>query len=137
MENKYYRQPKESVLRSLKVSEEKGLTHKEADNRLREYGKNEFTKPKQASLLQEVKEILGQQLIIILLIAAGISLLIKEYHDAIGICLAILIGSVIGLVTENKPKKAAEALAQMTEDIRVKVLRDGKKEVIHKSEVVV
>lgn len=137
MENKYYRQPKESVLRSLKVSEEKGLTHKEADNRLREYGKNEFTKPKQASLLQEVKEILGQQLIIILLIAAGISLLIKEYHDAIGICLAILIGSVIGLVTENKSKKAAEALAQMTEDIRVKVLRDGKKEVIHKSEVVV
>lgn len=137
MENKYYRQPKENVLRSLKVSEEKGLTHKEADNRLREYGKNEFTKPKQASLLQEVKEILGQQLIIILLIAAGISLLIKEYHDAIGICLAILIGSVIGLVTENKSKKAAEALAQMTEDIRVKVLRDGKKEVIHKSEVVV
>lgn len=137
MENKYYRQPKENVLRSLKVSEEKGLTHKEADNRLREYGKNEFTKPKQASLLQEVKEILGQQLIIILLIAAGISLLIKEYHDAIGICLAILIGSVIGLVTENKSKKAAEALAQMTEDIRVKVLRDGKKEVIHKREVVV
>ena len=137
MENKYYRQPKENVLRSLKVSEEKGLTRKEADNRLKTYGKNEFTKPKQASLLQEIKEILGQQLIIILLIAAGISLLIKEYHDAIGICLAILIGSVIGLVTENKSKKAAEALAQMTEDIRVKVLRDGKKEVIHKSEVVV
>ena len=137
MENKYYRQPKDSVLRSLKVSEEKGLTQKEADNRLREYGRNEFTKPKQASLLQEVREILGQQLIIILLIAAGISLLIKEYHDAIGICLAILIGSVIGLVTENKSKKAAEALAQMTDDIRVKVLREGKKEVIHKSEVVV
>lgn len=137
MENKYYRQPKENVLRSLKVLEEKGLTRKEADQRLKTYGKNEFTKPKQASLLQEIREILGQQLIIILLIAAGISLLIKEYHDAIGICLAILIGSVIGLVTENKSKKAAEALAQMTEDIRVKVLRDGKKEVIHKSEVVV
>lgn len=137
MENKYYRQPKENVLRSLKVSEEKGLTRKEADQRLKTYGKNEFTKPKQASLLQEIREILGQQLIIILLIAAGISLLIKEYHDAIGICLAILIGSVIGLVTENKSKKAAEALAQMTEDIRVKVLRDGKKDIIHKSEVVV
>lgn len=136
MENKYYRQPKDNVLRALKVSEDKGLSQKEADNRLREYGKNEFTKPKQASLLQEVKEILGQQLIIILLIAAGISMLIREYHDAIGICLAILIGSVIGLVTENKSKKAAEALAQMTDDIRVKVMRDGKKEIIHKSEVV-
>ena len=34
MENKYYRQPKESVLRSLKVSEEKGLTHKEADKNM-------------------------------------------------------------------------------------------------------
>ena len=137
MENKYYRQTKDSVLSALNVSEEKGLTKKEVESRLKQYGKNEFTKVKQSSLFQEVKEILGQQLIIILLIAAGISLLIREYHDAIGICFAILIGSVIGLVTENRSKKAAEALAQMTEDIRVKVLREGRKEVIHKNEVVV
>lgn len=137
MENKYYRQPKEKVLKELKVLEEKGLTEKEVQNRIAAYGKNEFTKPKQSSLLQEMKEILSQQLIIILLIAAGISLLIGEYQDAIGICMAIVIGSAIGLVTENKSKKAAEALAQMTEDIQVKVLREGMKKIIHKSEVVI
>ncbi|MEF9958336.1 MAG: calcium-translocating P-type ATPase, PMCA-type [Niameybacter sp.] len=137
MENKFYRQPKDKVLKQLKVLEERGLTEKEAQNRIQTYGKNEFTKLKQSSLLQEVKEILSQQLIIILLIAAGISLLIREYHDAIGICMAILIGSAIGLITENKSKKAAEALAQMTDDIQVKVMRDDVKKVIHKSEVVI
>lgn len=137
MENKFYRQPKDKVLKQLKVLEEKGLTEKEAGNRIQTYGKNEFTKPKQSSLIQEVKELLSQQLIIILLIAAGISLLIKEYHDAIGICLAILIGSTIGFITESKSKKAADALAQMTEDIQVKVMRDGVKKIIHKSDVVI
>ena len=73
---------------------------------------------------------------VILLIAAGISLLIKEYHDAIGICFAVLLSTTIGILTESRSKKAAEALNRMTEDIQVKVQRNGEKILIHKSEVV-
>ena len=79
-------------------------------------------------LLQEIKETLSEQMMIILLIAAGISLLIKEYHDAVGICFAILLSTTIGILTESRSKKAAEALNRMTEDISVKVLRDGEKQ---------
>ncbi|MGL5677245.1 MAG: calcium-translocating P-type ATPase, PMCA-type [Cellulosilyticaceae bacterium] len=121
-----------------KIQEEKyeGLTLKEVRKRQLKYGANEFTQTKAPSMLHEIKEALSEQLIIILLIAAGISLLIREYHDAIGICIAVLIGVSIGIVTENRSKKAAEALTQMTDDIQVKVIREGRTGLIHKAEVV-
>ncbi|MGL4346288.1 MAG: calcium-translocating P-type ATPase, PMCA-type [Cellulosilyticaceae bacterium] len=114
----------------------RGLTLAEVQKRKLKYGPNTFTPPKQPSLLYELKEALSEQLIVILMIAAGISILIKEYHDAIGICIAVLLGVSIGIVTENRSKKAAEALAQMTEDIQVKVIREGEVILIHKADVV-
>ena len=136
MANKYYNRDLKDILAEHHVSEEQGMTTEEANKRLRECGPNLFTKAKEKSTLQEIKEALTQQLIIILLIAAGISLLIKEYHDAIGICFAVLLSTTIGLLTESRSKKAAEALNRMTEDIQVKVLRNGEKILLHKSEIV-
>ncbi|MBE6021710.1 MAG: calcium-translocating P-type ATPase, PMCA-type [Cellulosilyticum sp.] len=136
MENKYYNRELGSILKEHNVKEEQGLSSKEAKKRLELYGPNLFTKMKEKNLLQEIKETLSEQLMVILLIAAGISLLIKEYHDAIGICMAILLSTTIGILTESRSKKAAEALNRMTEDIRVKVLRDGEKVLLHKSEMV-
>nr|WP_302595152.1 calcium-translocating P-type ATPase, PMCA-type [uncultured Cellulosilyticum sp.] len=136
MENKYYNQEIEDVLKGLNTSSKQGLSDTEAKERLKRYGPNSFTKAKEKSLLGEIKDALTQQLIIILLIAAGISLLIGEYHDAIGICLAVLLGSTIGILTESRSKKAAEALNKLTEDVRVKVQRSGQKTLLHKSELV-
>lgn len=136
MENKYYNMEEQSILRIFDVEKTKGLSQNEANNRLAHYGPNTFSKAKEKSMLQEIKEALTEQLIVILLVAAGISLLIGEYHDAIGICFAVILGSSIGLLTENRSKKAAEALNKMTEDIKVKVVRDGKKFLLSKSELV-
>ncbi len=136
MENKYYNQDIEHIYKEHHVDSSQGLSPKEAEKRLEMYGTNLFTKAKEKSLLQEIKETLTQQLIVILLIAAAISLLIKEYHDAIGICFAVLLSTTIGLLTESRSKKAAEALNRMTEDIQVKVLRSGEKILIHKSEII-
>ena len=136
MGNKYYNKEINSLLNELGVDKLIGLSNKEACNRLQQYGPNLFSKPKEKSILQEIKEIISQQLIIILLIAAGISLLIGEYHDAIGICVAVFIGSLIGLLTESRSKKAAEALIKITENIEVKVLRNKEKIMIHKDELV-
>lgn len=136
MENKYYNRDLESIFKEHNVKEDQGLSSKEADKRLELYGANLFSRMKEKSLLQEIKETLSEQLMVILLIAAGISVLIKEYHDAMGICFAILLSTTIGILTESRSKKAAEALNRMTEDIQVKVLRDGKKVLVHKSEVI-
>ncbi len=135
MENKYYNRELESIYKEHNVKENQGLSSKEAKKRLELYGPNLFTRMKEKSLLQEIKDTLSEQLMIILLIAAGISLLIKEYHDAIGICFAILLSTTIGILTESRSKKAAEALNRMTEDIQVKVLRDGEKILISKSQI--
>ena len=75
-------------------------------------------------------------MIIILLIAAGISALVGELPDAIGIIVAVALGITIGIVTEGKSKKAAKALSKLTEDIEVKVVRDGKVTTILKSDIV-
>ena len=136
MENKYYNRELSVILKEHNVQEDQGLSTKEAKKRLLLYGLNLFTKAKEKSLLQEIKETLSEQLMIILLIAAGISVLIREYHDAIGICFAVLLSTVIGILTENRSKKAAEALNRMTEDIKVKVLRDGEKILLSKSEII-
>ena len=136
MNEKYYSKRVDEVLNDLGVDKLKGLSHKEACSRLEQYGFNTFSKPKEKSLLQEITAILSQQLIVILLIAAGISFLIGEYHDAVGICLSVMIGSLVGLLTEGRSKKAAEALTKMTEDIEVKVIRNKEKLRIHKSQLV-
>ena len=136
MEKKYYNRELNTIFKEYHVKEEQGLEEKEAKKRLEVYGPNLFTRAKEKSLLQEIKETLSEQLMIILLIAAGISMLIKEYHDALGICFAVLLSTTIGILTESRSKKAAEALNRMTEDIQVKVLRQGKKGLVHKSEIV-
>ena len=136
MENKYYNRELESIFKEHNVKEDQGLSSKEAKKRLELYGANLFTRVKEKSLLQEIKETLSEQLMVILMIAAGISLLIKEYHDAIGICFAVLLSTTIGILTESRSKKAAEALNRMTEDIQVKTLRDGQKLLVHKSEII-
>lgn len=118
------------------IEDVEGLSLGEVQKRKLKYGPNEFTQVKPPSMLHELKEALTEQLIVILLIAAGISVLIHEYHDAIGICVAVLIGVTIGIVTENRSKKAAEALAKMTGDIQVKTIREGQTMLVHKAEIV-
>ena len=109
MENKYYNETLDEIYKEHQVDKDRGLTQKEVKKRLEINGPNLFSKMKEKSLLQEIREALTQQLIIILLIAAGISVLIGEYHDAIGICFAVILSSTIGLLTESRSKKAAEA----------------------------
>ena len=136
MDKKYYNRTLEDLLAEHRVSAKEGLTSGEARKRQELYGPNLFTKHKEKTILEEIKETLTEQLIIILLIAAGISVLIREYHDAIGICFAVLLSTTIGILTESRSKKAAEALNRLTEDIKVKVIRDGEKVQLSKSEIV-
>lgn len=133
---KYYNKVKSEVLNELEVSEDTGLSTEEVKLRLEKYGLNEFTKKEEGSLLDDVKDSLSEPMMLILLVAAIISALIGEYYDAIGIICAISIGIAIGIFTEGKSKKAAEALAKLTENIEVKVIRNGKVTRISKSELV-
>lgn len=113
-----------------------GLNQKEVEEARQQHGSNEFSKPEEKSLLSELLEVFKEPLMVILIIAGGLSLVVGEYQDGVGIFMAVLLGIAIGRITEGKSRKAAESLAKMTEDVQVKVKRDGRKQQIRKTEIV-
>ena len=123
-------------LNQRSINVKSGLTEQEVESQRKQYGINEFSKPKERGLLRECLDIFKEPLMIILFIASGMSFLVGEYKDGVGICMAVLLGLIIGRVTEGKSKKAADALAKMTDDVLVKVLRNGRKHQVHKTEIV-
>nr|UWI51677.1 calcium-translocating P-type ATPase, PMCA-type [Clostridioides difficile] len=133
---KYYNVDKEDVTKDLSVNPDRGLSESEVNTRREKYGLNEFTPKEEGSFWDDLKESLSEPMIVILIIAAVVSAVIGETHDAIGIVGAIAIGIAIGMITEGRSKKAADALSKMTENIEVKVLRDGEIHQISKSELV-
>lgn len=133
---KYFNEKASNVLEELQVDSNKGLSAPEAKSRLEKYGANEFTKQEKGSIWDDIKDALTEPMMIILLVAALISGLIGELQDAIGIVCAVAIGIAIGIITEGKSQKAAEALSKMTENIEVKVLRDGNIMQISKNDLV-
>ncbi len=133
---KFFAEEADDVLEALGVDGEFGLRDEQASTRIKEYGENEFTKHKQASLWEELWDAISEQMMVILLIASGVSLVVGEYQDGLGILIAVSIGIIIGLVTEGRSKKAAEALAKITEDIETKVIRNGQVIEINKSKLV-
>jgi len=133
---KYFNEESSKVLNELKVDSNKGLSSLEVKERLAKYGPNEFTKQEKGSIWDSIKEAITEPMMIILLAAAVISALVGEIHDAIGIVCAVAVGIGIGIFTEGKSQKAADALSKMTENIEVKALRNGKIVQVSKSELV-
>lgn len=132
---KYYNKNQADVLKKLGVDSEKGLSSSEVKTRRVKYGLNEFSPREEGSFWDDLKENLSEPMILILIVAAVISAVIGEIHDAVGIVCAIAVGIGIGMVTEGKSKKAADALSKLTENIEVKVLRDGEIHQVSKSEL--
>ena len=133
---KYFNESIESVLKDLDVNLEQGLKDSKVKEKNEKYGRNEFTHKEEKSIFDDIKKALLEPMMLILLVAALVSGIIGEYYDAIGIVCAVAIGITIGIITEGKSKKAAEALAKMTEDIVVKVLRNGTVTQVSKSDLV-
>ncbi len=121
-----FNKSKKEVLALLKSDETKGLTRKEAEDRLSEYGNNELTSKKKVSLfvrfLLQFKDIL----VIVLLIAALISIVVdpSEWVDSLIILIVVIFNSILGVVQESRAEKSLEALKKMSSPL-CKVLRDG------------
>ena len=133
---RYYNKSTNESLKYLKVSKEIGLNSNDVELRRKTYGYNEFKTKERKPLHEVISESVMEPMILILLTAAVISAFIGEIHDSIGIFIAVLLGLSIGAVTESKSKKAAEALSKLTENIEVKVLREGNIHQVSKKELV-
>jgi Ca2+-transporting ATPase len=124
MVNHWHSKTAQEALEELKVIP-KGLTTQEAQERLKINGPNEIKKEKRKSPL---KLLLGQftnVLMIILLIATGLSFAVGEATDAAIILVIVIASAALGFSQEYRSEKAVEALKKMTAPT-ASVLRDGK-----------
>ncbi|HKL76438.1 MAG TPA: cation-translocating P-type ATPase [Halanaerobiales bacterium] len=135
MMNEFYRKKVKAVFTELKT-EKKGLTKDEAKKRLEKNGENKLkTKkgtPKWKLLLFQFKDVL----MILLLIAAGMSLLIQNYRDGLVMIVIALINAVIGFFQEHKAEEIMASLDNLVKS-PAKVIRDGEIEEIPQENLVV
>ena len=137
---KTYTQSAQDVLRDLGVGPE-GLTTAQAQERLAKYGPNKLKEAEKPTLLQRFLAQLKDPMLIILMIAAGVSFLTgllsgeNEIAEVIIILAVVLLNAILGVFQESKAEAAIEALQTMTA-ATCKVLRDGKMVILHSDELV-
>ena len=137
---KTYTQSAEEVLNGLGVGPT-GLTSAQAQERQEKYGPNKLKEAEKPTLIQRFIEQLKDPMLIILMIAAGVSALTgmlageNEWAEVIIILAVVLLNAVLGVIQESKAEAAIEALQTMTA-ATCKVLRDGKMTVLHSDELV-
>jgi len=134
---KYYTKNIEQSLNDLKSDSRNGLTKAEALKRLEEYGPNRLKAQKKKSMLYRILLQFKDFLVIILLLAAVISVVVGDgLKDAIIIVGILVINMVIGITQENKADDALKELKNMSSP-KAKVKRDGHIEKIDSPDVVV
>jgi len=142
-----YQEKKIETLKRLGTDLEIGLNDKEVMVNREKYGSNSFTREKGKSILKRIVDATSEPMIIMLLVAAIITLGVNlvqlfsggetKFIECIGIFVAIFLAVGITVLMEGKSEKAFEALNAIKEDIQVKVLRNGSITEISQNELVV
>lgn len=142
MENFYTKEIDKTFIK-LKTSK-KGLSQKEACERLQKYGYNKLKEAKKKSILARFLNQFKDVMIILLLISATISLIFgivkkegfSEYLDAIIIFFIVILNAALGVIQESKAENAMESLKKMSQPYS-KVIREGKEVFVKTSELVI
>ncbi len=114
---------------------EAGLSQEEAQKRRQQYGPNELRKERRTSAAKMFIKQFEDLLIVILLIATGLSIYLGEITDAIVIIAIVFACAILGFIEEYRSEKALEALKKMTAPTAI-VVRDGKEVKIQANQIV-
>ncbi|MCG6889279.1 MAG: HAD-IC family P-type ATPase [Gammaproteobacteria bacterium] len=112
-----------------------GLTHREAVARLEQYGRNTLPQARLPGIVTVFLRQFASPLIYVLVAAALLSLMIKEWSDAGFISAVLFINAVIGTIQEYSAQRAAAALQELVRT-RCRVLREGDSDEINAEELV-
>ncbi len=124
MENLCHGKRIDDLVDELKTHIENGLSSQEASDRLRTHGPNELTEKPRPGFLALLLDQFNNFLVIILIVAAVLSILLGEYIDAIAIIFIVALNAVVGVIQESKAEKAIAALKKMAAP-NAKVIRNG------------
>ena len=114
----------QETLQKLNTDERRGLSESEAARRLAVNGPNEMKEARQKTWIENFLEQLNDPLIYVLMVAAAVSVFLKEVSDAVIIGVVVLLNAIVGMLQEGKARKALESLKKLTSPKAV-VIRDG------------
>ena len=119
-----------------KLKEFKGLTNNEVVISREKNGSNIQQQRKKESLINKILSIFKEPMFLLLIIAASVYFIVGEYGDGITMLIFVLAVCTIEFIQEAKTDKALEELNKLS-SLNVKVIRNGKKEIINSEEIVV
>ena len=124
--------------KEFNTSLEYGLKDEQVALNREKYGKNALEEKKKTPLIIKFLEQFKVPLIIILIIAAIVSVIVdhEEWIESVIIAVVVLLNAILGLYQENKAEKSLEALKKMSA-ATCKVLRNGMLQTINADELVV
>lgn len=134
MSEKWYKMSAEAAIKKLR-SRPEGISSTAAADRLMQYGPNELKEGEKVSpairFFLQLKDIF----MIMLLVAAGISISIGSYSDAVIMLIIVILNASIGFIQEFKAEKIVDSLKRLITSSS-KVFRDGDLKELSQKEIV-
>lgn len=138
---------KESILRELEVDAQCGLSSEQVDELKKNTERNVLREKKKISFSKRLFKQFADAMVIVLLIAALLSILINVYNiyqgnldgadwiDPVVIILIVILNALVGAIQESRAEAAIEALKSLSSP-SAKVTRNGNTIIIPSEEVV-
>ncbi|MEI7613215.1 MAG: calcium-translocating P-type ATPase, SERCA-type [Betaproteobacteria bacterium] len=127
--------PVEELVDAFETHLERGLSRQEAQQRLGQFGPNELSERPRPGFFALLWDQFNNFLVIILIVAAGVSLALGEVVDSVAILFIVVLNAVVGVIQESKAEQALEALQKMSAP-NAQVIRDGEQLTIPGREIV-
>jgi len=131
----WYQLDIEQTLAELKTDLKNGLSIVEVKKRQQEYGPNQLIERGIKNPWRILLDQFTELMVVILVVAAGISVLMHETTDAIVILVIVVLNAALGFSQEYRAEKAMAALKRLSAP-RVKVRREGHLHEVSASELV-
>jgi Ca2+-transporting ATPase len=134
-ENAPFAAPADDLLASLGTDVTKGLTGEEATKRQAMYGPNELAESPLEPRWRRLAGQFAELLVVILLIAAGVSAALGEWADAAAILAIVAVNAVIGFLQEDRAARSLKSLRRLSAP-QAKAVRDVELRVIPAADLV-
>ncbi len=134
----WYTKPPEQALKQLETSRARGLTAGEAARRLERYGPNRLEQAGREGVAARVLRQIKDPMVLVLLAAAGLSLLStggRDWIEPLIILVIVVVNACISISQEDSAQRALEALEAMSAP-RARVVRDGRPQQIDTAQLV-
>lgn len=131
----YFRKTETETLQELGTTMD-GLTEEKVESQREKYGNNQLEEAKKKSFLQVFFSQFRDLLVIILIIAAIISMATGNVESTLVIFCVIILNAILGTVQHFKAEKSLQSLKALSSPM-AKVIRAGNRQVINSTDIVV